>query len=170
MRQSVRGWVDAASSGSHRASTGPARSGRFRPGRRPAPTASPGPTPAADRPPAIRRARSWTSRQVCRTGSTGSPVTMPLLVVMALWNIFSVNRLTTASSGSGAASSAQSPGFLCSACGPVAWAARPHEQERFGLESVIRRCLSTARRSRWAIRSHAMFGRSWSPRTILNFP
>ena len=52
----------------------------------------------------MQRARSWTSRQVCRTGSTGSPVTMPLVLVMALWNIFSVNRLMTTSSASGAAS------------------------------------------------------------------
>ena len=41
------------------------------------PTASPCPTPAAASPPAIRRARSCTSSQVCRTGSCGSPVTMP---------------------------------------------------------------------------------------------
>ena len=33
------------------------------------PTASPCPIPAAARPPAIRRARSWTSPQVWRTGS-----------------------------------------------------------------------------------------------------
>ena len=41
------------------------------------PTASPCPTPAAASPPAMRRARSCTSSQVCRTGSCGSPVTMP---------------------------------------------------------------------------------------------
>ena len=61
------------------------------------PTASPWPTPAAARPPAIRRARSCTSPQVCRTGSCGSPVTMPLVRSRALRNIFSVNLLTTAS-------------------------------------------------------------------------
>ena len=42
------------------------------------PTASPCPMPAAARPPAMRRARSWTSPQVWRTGSWGSPVTMPV--------------------------------------------------------------------------------------------
>ena len=76
------------------------------------PTASPGPTPAAASPPAMHRARSWTSAQVCRTGSTGSPVTMPLGLVRALWNILSVNRLTATSSGSDAASTAHSPLFM----------------------------------------------------------
>ena len=58
------------------------------------PTASPFPTPAAARPPATRRALSWTSPQVCRTGRSGSPVTMPLVLLYALGYIVSVNRLT----------------------------------------------------------------------------
>ena len=68
------------------------------------PTASPRPTPAAAKPPAMHRERSYTSRQVCRTDSRGSPVTMPFSLVMALWNILSVNRLTTTSSVSGSPS------------------------------------------------------------------
>ena len=49
------------------------------------PTASPWPTPAAASPPAIRRrARSCTSPQVCRTGSCGSPVTMPVVAVAGI--------------------------------------------------------------------------------------
>ncbi len=62
------------------------------------PTASSGPMPAAARPPAIRRARSWTSPQVWRTGSWGSPVTMPVVTDRALRYIFSVNLLTKPSS------------------------------------------------------------------------
>src|ERR1700682_1296113 len=58
-------------------------------------TASPCPTPAAARPPAIRRARACTSAQLCRTGASGSPVTMPFLLHWALLYIVSVNRLTT---------------------------------------------------------------------------
>src|SRR5271169_746501 len=57
-------------------------------------TASPWPTPAAARPPAICRARWWTSNQVCRTGASGSPVFMPLKLHWALANIVSVNLLT----------------------------------------------------------------------------
>src|ERR1700677_1869868 len=56
-------------------------------------TASPWPTPAAARPPAICRARWWTSNQVCRTGASGSPVFMPLKLHWALANIVSVNLL-----------------------------------------------------------------------------
>ncbi len=48
------------------------------------PTASPWPMPAAARPPAIRRARSCTSPQVWRTGSCGSPVTMPVVAVTGI--------------------------------------------------------------------------------------
>ncbi|COW64172.1 Uncharacterised protein [Mycobacterium tuberculosis] len=62
------------------------------------PTTSPRPTPAAARPPAMQRARSWTSPQVWRTGMCGSPVTMPVVAVRALWNIFSVNLLKATSS------------------------------------------------------------------------
>ncbi len=62
------------------------------------PTESPSPMPASARPPATRRARSCTSPQVWRTGSCGSPVTMPVLALRALRYIFSVNRLTTTSS------------------------------------------------------------------------
>ena len=62
------------------------------------PIASPRPMPAAARPPAMRRARSCTSPQVWRTGSCGSPVTMPVVAVRALWNILSVNLLTKPSS------------------------------------------------------------------------
>ena len=66
-------------------------------------TASPWPMPAAARPPATRRARSCTSAQVCRTGLSGSPVTMPLRLQWALPYIVSVNRLTTIPSGATAA-------------------------------------------------------------------
>ena len=59
------------------------------------PTASPWPTPAAASPPATRRALSCTSRQVCRTGACGSPVTIPWVLVWAFRYIVSVKRLTT---------------------------------------------------------------------------
>src|ERR1700744_746173 len=55
--------------------------------------ASPGPTPAAAKPPAIRRARSCTSPQLCRIGQLGSPVTRPLELDWAGLYIFSVNLL-----------------------------------------------------------------------------
>src|ERR1700744_3735016 len=58
-------------------------------------TASPCPTPAAERPPATRRPRSCTSPQVCRTGASGSPVIMPLRLLWALSYMVWVNRLTT---------------------------------------------------------------------------
>src|ERR1700676_855554 len=58
-------------------------------------TASPGPMPDVARPPAMRRARSCRSRHVCRTGESGSPVTMPLGLVIALAYIVSVKLLTT---------------------------------------------------------------------------
>ena len=58
-------------------------------------TASPCPTPAAARPPATWRARWCTSAQVCRTGSSGSPVTMPFMLHWALKYMVSVNWLTT---------------------------------------------------------------------------
>src|SRR5215211_2950327 len=60
------------------------------------PTASPGFTPAAARPPAILRAMSWTSAHVCRTGASGSPVTNPCTLERALSYIVSVKRLTVA--------------------------------------------------------------------------
>ena len=72
------------------------------------PTASPRPMPAAARPPAMRRARSWTSPQVWRTGAWGSPVTMPFFEMRALRNIFSVNLLTQTSS---VPACPQGPGF-----------------------------------------------------------
>ena len=86
----------------------------------------------------------------------------PLLVVMALWNIFGESA-HHGPPGSGAASLAQSPGLYAARPAPVDGRRARTSRERFGLESVIRRCLSTARRSRWVIRSHAMFGWSWSP-------
>src|ERR1700722_3035161 len=58
-------------------------------------TASPCPTPAAAKPPAIRRARSCTSPQVCRTGQFGSPVTKPFELDWAVPYIVSVNLLKT---------------------------------------------------------------------------
>src|SRR5690242_3542672 len=58
-------------------------------------TASPRPTPAAARPPAIRRARSCTSPQVCRTGQFGSPVTRPFELEWAVPYMVSVNLLKT---------------------------------------------------------------------------
>jgi len=47
-------------------------------------TASPGPIPAAAKAPAIFRACWWTSRQVIRTGASGSPVTIPCVEVAAV--------------------------------------------------------------------------------------
>ena len=58
------------------------------------PTASPWRTPAATRPPATRRALSCTSPQLCRTGRSGSPVTIPCGLVRAFSYIVSVKRLT----------------------------------------------------------------------------
>ena len=131
------------------------------------PTASPRPMPAAARPPAMRRARSCTSRQVWRTGSWGSPVTMPLELVMALWNILSVKRLTMTSSASGAGSSAplgtaQTPGISCSTC-PYA-VHRRHAGTSgalFGLESVMlrRRRVLARPGTGWAIRTRGVPGR-----------
>ena len=105
------------------------------------PTESPGPTPAAARPPAIRRDRSWTSRQVCRTGSCGSPVTMPLASLRALANILSVKRLTTTSSASGATSPmAPLPGLSCSTSRNASQRRRAGtSQGLFGLELVMDR-------------------------------
>ena len=62
------------------------------------PTASPRPIPGGGQ--ATRDAparRSCTSPQVWRTGSCGSPVTMPVVAVRALRYILSVNLLTTTS-------------------------------------------------------------------------
>ena len=56
--------------------------------------ASPRPTPCRAKPPAIRRARSWTCAQVCRTGASGSPVTMPLALCRAFRYIVCVKMLT----------------------------------------------------------------------------
>lgn len=56
-------------------------------------TASPQPMPAAANPPAIRRARSCTSPQVCRTGQWGSPVTRPRELDCAVPYMVSVNLL-----------------------------------------------------------------------------
>lgn len=58
------------------------------------PMASSGPSPAPASPPATCLARSWTCFQVCRTGVSGSPVTMPLLLDSALAYSSSVNLLT----------------------------------------------------------------------------
>ena len=58
-------------------------------------TASPRPTPAAARPPAIRRARSCTSTPGMPDGAFGSPVTMPFELHWALPYIVSVNLLKT---------------------------------------------------------------------------
>ena len=76
------------------------------------PMASPRPMPAAASPPAMHRARSCTSPQVWRTGSWGSPVTMPVVAVRALRNIFSVNLLTKPPRFRRLP---QGPGILCSA-------------------------------------------------------
>src|SRR5689334_6419288 len=56
-------------------------------------TASPRQTPASANPPAIRRARSCTSPQVCRTGQFGSPVTRPFELDCAVPYMVSVNLL-----------------------------------------------------------------------------
>ena len=124
------------------------------------PTASPCPMPAAARPPAMQRARSWTSPQVWRTGSWGSPVTMPVVTVRALRYIFSVNLLTTASSVSGAAAPATSVPEQMPGCNAPADRGRfrvgAHTiGERLGLESVFGLYIGlTAHRGyRWEKRS-----------------
>ena len=119
------------------------------------PTASPRPTPAAARPPAMRRARSCTSPQVCRTGLVRLTGDHALAAGRALRNIFSVNLLTTDLLGSGAVCPRAEESHVPPAADAL-HSRRAHTiGERFGLDSVMSR--ATAVRP-----DHARPGPGWA--------
>src|SRR3954452_13688490 len=120
--------------------------------------------PAAARPPAIWRALSCTSPQVWRTGSCGSPVTMPVVALRALRYIFSVNLLTTASSGSPQMPRCNAPpAHRHFHVGTHTFVAR------LGLESVIRYGGTPARRdTRQRRYLRPLLDREFSPSIILS--
>ena len=173
------GWAGEAWSGWRHASTGPARSGRSPPGSRPARRRRRrGRCRPSARPPAMQRARSCTSPQVWRTGSYGSPVTMPVVTVWALRYIFSVNRLTTTSSVSGAGAPATSASPQMSFCHAPPDQKRVRvgahtNRERLSLEMVMHRSLrriqlDAHRGVRWVKESRPIHDRQSSPLLILS--